>query len=108
MQGWTFLTNHALVLSYIARQHRITARDLANAIGITERATRKIIADLVDAGYVTKTREGRRNRYRIDPDLPLRHPSHGETAVGDVLQALGWKRRKRPRRSERAVVTAAE
>jgi len=100
MPEWAFLTNHALVLSYIARHPRTTARDLASTIGITERATRKIIADLLDAGYITKKREGRRNRYRINPDLPLRHPSHGETAVGDLLQALGWKRRKRLPKSE--------
>jgi DNA-binding transcriptional ArsR family regulator len=96
MPEWAFLTNHALVLSYIARHPRITARDLADAIGITERAIRKIIADLLDAGYITKKREGRRSRYRIKPDLLLRHPSHGETAVGDLLQALGWKKRSRP------------
>jgi DNA-binding transcriptional ArsR family regulator len=95
MPEWTFLTNHALVLSYIARHPRTTARDLANAIGITERATRKIIADLLDVGYITKKREGRRNRYRVNPDVTLRHPSHGETAVGDLLEALGWKRRKK-------------
>jgi len=92
---WTFLTNHALVLSYLARHPRITAVDLATAIGITERATRKIMADPYDAGYITKKREGRRNRYRIDPKRPLRHPSHGETAVGDLLEVLGWKRRGR-------------
>jgi DNA-binding transcriptional ArsR family regulator len=95
MPEWTFLTNHALVLSYIARHPRTTARDLANAIGITERATRKIIADLLDVGYITKKREGRRNRYRVNPDVTLRHPSHGETAVGDLLEVLGWKRRKK-------------
>lgn len=100
MAEWTFLTNHAIVLSYIARHRRITALELANNIGITERATRKIIADLLNAGYITKKREGRRNRYRVNPDLSLRHPSHGETAVGDLLQALGWKRRGRSRNSE--------
>jgi len=99
MPEWTFLTNHALVLSYIARHSRITARELANAIGITERATRKIIADLLDVGYISKKREGRRNRYRVNPDVTLRHPSHSETAVGDLLEALGWKRRK-PRKSK--------
>ena len=99
MPEWTFLTNHALVLSYIARHPRITARDLANDIGITERATRKIIADLLDVGYITKRREGRRNHYRVNPDVTLRHPSHGETAVGDLLEALGWKGRK-PRKSK--------
>jgi len=95
MPEWTFLTNHGLALSYMARHPRITARDLADAIGITERATRKIIADLLEAGYVTKKREGRRNRYRVNPDLSLRHPIHSETDVGDLLQALGWKKRKR-------------
>lgn len=100
MPEWTFLTNHGLVLSHIARHPRITARDLADAIGITERATRNIIADLLETGYITKKREGRRNRYRINPDLSLRHPSQGETAVGDLLQALGWKRRRTIVRSE--------
>ena len=100
MPEWTFLTNHALVLSHIARNPRITGLALANAIGITERATRKIIADLSDAGYITKKREGRCNRYRINSDLRLRHPSHGETAVGALLRALGWKRRAYSRKSE--------
>ena len=92
MPEWTFLTNHALVLSYIARHPRITALDLANAVGITERATRKIIADLLETGYITKKREGRHNHYRVNPSLALRHPSHGETAVGNLLKALGWRR----------------
>lgn len=95
MSEWRFLTNHGMVLSYLSLHPRITARDLADAIGITERATRKIIADLLDEGYVTKKREGRRNRYRVNPDLTLRHPIHSETAIGDLLQALGWKRRRR-------------
>jgi DNA-binding transcriptional ArsR family regulator len=92
---WTFLTNHALVLSYVARQARMTAFDISLAVGITERSTRKILADLEADGYITKRREGRRNRYRVNPDIPLRHPAHVETAVGDLLQALGWKRRQR-------------
>jgi len=95
MPEWIFLSNHALVLSYIAHHPQITARDLANAIGITERTTRKIISDLLETGYITKKREGRRNRYRVNPDLALRHPGHGETTVGDLLEALGWKRRKK-------------
>jgi DNA-binding transcriptional ArsR family regulator len=92
---WTFLTNHGLVLSYLASHPRITARELGDAIGITERATRKIIADLSQAGYINKKREGRRNRYRVNADLPLRHPAHQETEIGDLLQALGWRRRGR-------------
>jgi DNA-binding transcriptional ArsR family regulator len=92
MPEWTFLTNHALVLSYIAHHPRITARDLANAIGITERTTRKIISDLLETGYITKKKIGRRNRYRVEPDQGLRHPGHDETAVGELLEVLGWRR----------------
>lgn len=95
MPGWSFLTNHAVVLSYIAHYPRITALDLAQAAGITERAVRKIIADLLDAGYLTIKREGRRSHYHVNPDLPLRHAGYEEGAVGYLLEALGWKRRKR-------------
>src|SRR4030043_1889220 len=100
MRKWTFLTNPAIVLSYIALPPRMTARELANFVGITERATRKIIADLLEEGYITKDREGRRNRYHINPDLPLRHPALEETAVGYLLQVLGWKKPGRPRKSK--------
>jgi DNA-binding transcriptional ArsR family regulator len=93
---WTFVTNYALVLSFLAKQPRITARELAAAIGITERTVRKIIADLDAAGYISKKKQGRRIRYRVNPDLSLRHDAHQEIAVGDLLEALGWKgRRKR-------------
>ena len=95
-----FLTNHALVLSYIARHPRMTALDLANTVGITERATRKIIADLLAAGYITKKREGRGNRYRINPARPLRQPGSEDTAVGYLLKTLGWRRRGRPPKSD--------
>ena len=93
MTQWTFLTNHALVLSHMARHPRTTARELGDAIGITERATRRIIADLDEAGYIIKTREGRRNRYRVNTDLPLRHPTQQETAVGELLSVLGGRRK---------------
>jgi DNA-binding MarR family transcriptional regulator len=96
MQGWKFVTNHALVLCLIAQQPRITAREVAATIGITEKATRNIINDLEADGYVTKTKEGRRIRYDIDPELPLRHEMQEDKAVGDLLEVLGWeKRRKR-------------
>ncbi len=98
MSEWKFLTNHTLTLSYISLQPRMTALELSNAVGITERATRKIIADLLQAGYISKELEGRRNRYRINPDLPLRHPSLEDTAVGHLLEILGWKKRGRPRK----------
>ncbi len=69
---------HTLVLSYIAQHKRITALEPASEVGITERATRKIIADLLQTGYITKKREGRQNCYKIVPELPLLHPVHGE------------------------------
>ena len=75
-------------MNHIASKPYATALELANAVGITERAARKIIADLVADGYITKEREGRRNQYRLNPDLPLRHPSHQETAIGELLQLL--------------------
>jgi DNA-binding transcriptional ArsR family regulator len=96
MPGWKFVTNHALVLCLIAQQPRITAREIAANVGITEKATRNIISDLEADGYITKTKEGRRIRYGIDSELPLRHELQEDKAVGDLLEVLGWeKRRKR-------------
>ncbi|MBI3040345.1 MAG: helix-turn-helix transcriptional regulator [Chloroflexi bacterium] len=95
MPQWTFLTNHAIVLSFLAKHPRITARELSLAIGITERTVRRFIADLDTAGYITKKREGRGVRYRINPDLSLRHDTYQEMAIGDFLESLGWKRRKK-------------
>ena len=102
MPGWKFLTNHALVLCVIAQQPRVTARDISSTIGITEKTTRNIINDLEADGYVTKKREGRRIKYKIDPDLPLRHEMQQDKAIGDLLEVLGWKRRKKPVRKESA------
>jgi DNA-binding MarR family transcriptional regulator len=98
MPGWKFLTNHALVLCLIAQQPRITAREIATTINITEKATRNIISDLEADGYITKKREGRRIRYTVYTDLPLRHEMQQDKAIGDLLETLGWKpkRRKRP------------
>jgi len=74
---------------------------MSASIGITERTVRKIIADLDAAGYITKKKQGRGVRYRINPDLSMRHDAHREIAVGDFLEALGWKReRARSRRGK--------
>ena len=94
MPGWKFLTNHALILCLIAQQPRITAREISSTVGITEKATRNIINDLEADGYVTKKREGRRIRYRVNPDLPLRSETQQDMAIGDLLEVLGWKRRR--------------
>ncbi len=104
MAEWTFVTNHAMVLSVVATQSRITAREVALKIGITERTVRAIIADLDAAGYITKKKLGRGTRYRINPDLSLRHDAHREIAVGDFLQALGWKRKSKSRGREKVAV----
>ena len=98
MPGWKFLTNHALVLCLIAQQPRITAREISSTIGVTEKTTHNIITDLEADGYVTKKREGRRIRYRVDTDLPLRHEMQQDMAIGDLLEVLGWKRRGRQKK----------
>ena len=87
--GWTFLTNHAHVLVCIATADDATGRDIAAQVGITERAVQAIVADLVSGGYVVRTKEGRRNRYSLNPDLPLRHPIERDHTVGELLAALG-------------------
>jgi len=92
MPEWTFITKHAVLMSLITRHPCITARELATHLGITERAVRKIIADLCTAGYIDKKREGRGVRYSINPDLPLRQDTHREFAIGDMLTSLGWKK----------------
>jgi len=107
MPGWKFVTNHALVLCQIAQQPRITVREISLAIGITEKATHRIITDLESDGYVTKIREGRRLRYRINPDLRLRGEILQDKAVGDLLEVLGWKGRRRQIRG-RELVTSGE
>jgi DNA-binding transcriptional ArsR family regulator len=90
MAEWTFITNHAVVLSYLYRYASITARDLASHVGITERAVRKIIRDLADAGFIRKSREGRRVKYSVKQHLPLRHRTQRDKSVGDLLNVLGF------------------
>ncbi len=86
---WTFLTNHAHVLVCLAEDPSLRGRDIAERVGITERATQAIVADLVAEGYVTRHREGRRNRYTVNPDGRLRHPLEHQHSVGELLTALG-------------------
>lgn len=85
---WTFLTNHAHVLVCIARDPGIRGRDIAERVGITERAAQSIVADLAEAGYLTRTRVGRRNTYEVHPDLPLRHPVEAAHQVGELLAVV--------------------
>jgi DNA-binding transcriptional ArsR family regulator len=86
---WSFLTRHAHALLFIARQPDARIRDIAAGLDITERTVQGVIRDLADAGYVIKQREGRRNRYHIQNDLPLREPIGRKAAVGNLLHLLG-------------------
>lgn len=88
MGQWTFLTNHAHVLIYVARDPGARVREIADAVGITERTAQGILTDLVDAGYLRRTKEGRRNRYDCVEDLPLRHPLEADHRIGELLRTL--------------------
>ncbi|MDY0810864.1 helix-turn-helix domain-containing protein [Kitasatospora purpeofusca] len=86
--GWTFLTNHARVLVMISRNHDVRLRELAATCGLTDRAVQAIVRDLEKAGYLTHTREGRRNHYRVTPGTLFRHPAEGEHQVAGLLELL--------------------
>lgn len=89
MSSWTFLTNHAHVILCIARDPGIRLREVATEVGITERAAQRIVAELVEEGYISREREGRRNRYEIHSELPLRHPLEQSHEIGELLDLLG-------------------
>ena len=89
--GWTFITNHGLVLSHISHNSSHTAREIANHVGVTERTTQKIISDLEAAGYLERTKSGRRNLYSVGAALPLRHHTKQDILVSDLLDALTSK-----------------
>jgi DNA-binding MarR family transcriptional regulator len=82
---WTFLTNHAHVLLCLAKDPEARMREVASQVGITERAVQKIVADLEEAGYLTRTRDGRRNRYELHLSVPLRHPLECHRSVAALL-----------------------
>jgi len=84
-KAWTFLTNHARVMICIAQAPEARVRDIAEKIGITERATHLIISDLENAGYLTRTRIGRRNAYTVNPDRPFRHPAEADHDVHALI-----------------------
>ena len=85
---WTFLTNHSHVLVCLREDSELRIRDIAERVGITERATQRIVAELTESGYLEKEREGRRNRYRVIDDRPLRHPLERSHTIGDLLTAV--------------------
>jgi DNA-binding MarR family transcriptional regulator len=87
-KSWTFLTNHAQVLLCLAETPDIRLREVAEKIGITERATQRILAELIDAGYVRSERVGRRNRYTVDRGHAMRHSAQLGHEIGALLEAL--------------------
>jgi DNA-binding IclR family transcriptional regulator len=86
--GWTFLSNRAHVLICIAQEPGIRLRDLAGRVCITPRAVQRIIGELEEAGYLSRVREGRRNRYHVRMELPLRRPVGARCGVGDLLDPI--------------------
>jgi DNA-binding Lrp family transcriptional regulator len=94
MSDWSFITTHGLVLASIAKHPRSTAREIGDMVGVTERTAHKIITDLEEGGYITRTKVGRKNKYTIHPDTPMAEEA-SDAAVGELLVMLGWKRRRR-------------
>lgn len=89
---WTFITNHAAVLTLLDREEHLTSREIAMALGITERSVARIIKDLETAGYITKRKEGRENRYTVNKDLPLRRHDQREVSAYELIQLISRKR----------------
>jgi DNA-binding MarR family transcriptional regulator len=86
---WRFVTNHTQVLLCISRDDEVRLRDIAERVGITERAAQRIVADLVEAGFVERKKLGRRNHYSIDRRAKMRHPAQVNQEIGDLLDLLG-------------------
>jgi predicted transcriptional regulator len=98
-KSWTFLTNHAQVLLCLAETPDVRLRDVAERVGITERATQRILAELVKAGYVETVRVGRRNTYTVDREHAMRHTAQLGYEIGTLLEALTDKHQSDPRRA---------
>lgn len=101
MSDWTFITNHGLALASIAKDLGKTAREIGDEVGVTERTAHKIILDLEAEGYITKTKVGNRNTYKIRPEVPIKTSNTTpDTSAGELLELLGWKRqgKKKPAR----------
>ena len=90
---WSFLTNHARVLVSIAHDPGVRLREIGETVGITERAAHRIVGELEDGGYISRTREGRRNHYTVQTDLPLPDPLASEQKIGDLLAILAGQQR---------------
>jgi predicted transcriptional regulator len=87
--AWTFLSNHGHVLLCIARDPNVRVREIAVAVGITERAVHRILGELEEAGAISRTRQGRRTHYEVNERLPMRHPIEADHSVGELMRLVG-------------------
>jgi DNA-binding MarR family transcriptional regulator len=85
---WLFVTSHAQVLIQVDRDPDLTVRQISEGVGLTERQAHRVLADLVEEGYLTREKVGRRNRYRVNHSAPMRHPAIAEHEIGALLTAL--------------------
>lgn len=92
MADWTLFTSHGLVLVSIAKNPERTAKEIGDDVGLTERTVHKIIVDLEEAGYITRIKVGRQNRYRIHRNVPIKDEVT-DASLGELLATLGWKRK---------------
>jgi predicted transcriptional regulator len=90
-RSWRFLSNHTQVLLSLQRDPNARLRDIAQHVGITERAAQRIVTDLIDSGYVESEKIGRRNHYRINADVGMRHPAQDGHDIGELLKLLQLK-----------------
>ena len=88
---WRFLSNHTQVLLCVSRDPNARLRDIAESVGITERAAQRIVADLIESGYVESERRGRRNHYTVNTDIAMRHPAQRGHEIGELLELLQSK-----------------
>ena len=86
--SWTFLSNHAQVLLCIARDPDVRIRDIADMVGIEERAAHRIVSDLIASGYIDRSKVGRRNHYRLNRDVRMRHIAQADHGIGELLDTF--------------------
>jgi predicted transcriptional regulator len=105
MKDWNFITNHGLVLLYISQRPQCTTREMASTINATERTVHRVLIDLESEGYIRRQRTGKGNIYQINREHGLKHELTRDLVVGDLLDLLGYKRkRKRQKPRESAVL----
>ncbi len=106
MRKWTLFSNHGHVLLFLANDPEARLRDVAQSVGITERAVQKIVRDLQDGGILSVSKHGRRNRYRVHTRKSLRHPLEAHRTVGNLISMMREDSKSRSRKPPKVVVAA--